>query len=224
MSRLGGGGNKLTDSVIACLAKHYGNNIRRNKGKTVNSLRKDILAIIFHCTSTDDKPQHHLYCLQGKESWCKYNEAIANKIQPPPHKDILRVLFTLESDELQAVLQVYKDLSQDSLLEKCLLGRTQNPNESLHSKLWSSLSKTKFYGLKTVKYCITSTILDHNIGYVDSFLPYNDSPHMRHLLERRNIDRKRKATTKKIKEKRERWNMTLIMLQENIRLHHVIYN
>lgn len=68
MSRLGEK-NKPTDSVIDYLVKHYGNSIRRNKGKTVDSLRKDILATIFHCTSTNDKPQHHLYCPQGKKSW-----------------------------------------------------------------------------------------------------------------------------------------------------------
>ncbi|KAK3878986.1 hypothetical protein Pcinc_016430 [Petrolisthes cinctipes] len=62
-------------------------------------------------------------------------------------------------------MQVYLDLTQDSLLVKCLMGKNQNPNESLHSKIWSTLLKTKFYVLETVQFSSTLTILQHNFGY-----------------------------------------------------------
>lgn len=58
---------------------------------------------------------------------------------------------------------MYQDLTRDELLERCLGGRTQNPNESLHCKIWYGLSETKFYGLKNVQYSAAHTILQHNM-------------------------------------------------------------
>lgn len=45
------------------------------------------------------------------------------------------------------------------------MGCTQNPNESLHSKLWTKFSKTKFAGLNRVNFLAKTNILDHNFVY-----------------------------------------------------------
>lgn len=64
------------------------------------------------------------------------------------------------------MLQVYMDLTKDDLLIKCLMGKTQNPNKSLYSKIWSNLLKIRYFGLKTVIYSVRYTVLQHNVGYV----------------------------------------------------------
>ncbi|KAF2362403.1 Dynein heavy chain ATP-binding dynein motor region D5 [Trinorchestia longiramus] len=60
---------------------------------------------------------------------------------PEPHARHARYLAHLPQDLLKRILQVYVDLTRSELLLRCLKKWTQNPNESLHSKLWLRCSK-----------------------------------------------------------------------------------
>lgn len=60
---------------------------------------------------------------------------------------------------------MFLSVTKDDLLVKCLMEKTQNPNEALHSKIWATLHKTKFYGLEIVQLASTDTDLKHNFGY-----------------------------------------------------------
>lgn len=62
-----GGKNKLTDDVIDKLTSYYGQAVRHNVGKTVQSLRNDIIATFYHCSSIDENPRH-LSCPIGSDS------------------------------------------------------------------------------------------------------------------------------------------------------------
>lgn len=121
---------------------------------------------------------------------------------------IMSVSFHLNDDERNLVLNVYKDLTSSTLLEKCLMGRTQNPNETFHSKVWRKISKSKFYDLFTVVYAVAQTIVEHNIGFTRSHvlhqmgLPVPSPAAVRHL-DKLDAERQRKATPKQ-KEKKER--------------------
>ena len=67
--------------------------------------------------------------------------------------------------ELRArILRIYLDLTSDDILKRCMKKRTQNPNESFHSKLWRRCLKIKDARLARVKYCSQDTILIHNFG------------------------------------------------------------
>ena len=158
-----GGAGKLTDYVITHLTKYYTNAIYRNTNKSVSDLRRDIMASFLHTSSTDENPQHDL-CPKGSDSWCFFQKARALGGPPNTHNK-MKVHFTLNRQERQIVFGVYKDLSNDDLLRRCLGGHTQNSNEALHSKIWNTLSKNKFFGLKTVRYGIAHTVLVHNMGY-----------------------------------------------------------
>lgn len=57
---------------------------------------------------------------------------------------------------------MYADLASPELLRKCLKGRTQNMNESLHGRLWKKVSKDKYAGLLRTNFACEATILDHN--------------------------------------------------------------
>lgn len=163
-----GGKGKLTDKVIERLPFDYGQAIRKNKGGTVEDLKKDIYATFYHCTSTDENPRHDL-CPTGEKSWCFYQKALAQGKTPPSHKD-MKIQFTLDPPERQQVFQIYLDLTKNDLLVKCMMGMTQNPNEALHSKIWSHLHKVKFWGLRTVQYSCAYTVLTHNVGYAQDDL------------------------------------------------------
>lgn len=157
-----GGKNKLTDKVIDKLTFYYGQAIRRNIGGSIDAVQKDILASYYHCTSTDSSPQHQ-HCPAGRDSWCFYRRAQATG-RTASHSE-MKVKFILPPKDKAKVARIYNELTDDDLLSRCLLGKTQNPNESLHSKIWYSIQKIKFFGLKTTTYNAHHTILVHNIGH-----------------------------------------------------------
>lgn len=134
-------------------------------------MRNSILASIDHVTSTDDNPKHSL-CPKGPDdkNFCLYNRAIARGRIPPPHSEIHKTvkMGSLAPDHVARIRAVYEDLSRDELLEKCLKCRTQNPNESIHSIMWTKAQKTKFYGKKTIENLAKSLSVEHNLSYTDA--------------------------------------------------------
>ena len=125
------------------------------------------MCTLLHCTSTDENPHHEL-CPEGAESWCFFQKALALGLGIKPHDEELTKKMRLTEFELSQVREVYDDLTRDELLQKCLKGRTQNPNESLHGKLWRKVHKTKFYGKDTIECAAQSVILETNFNFTDS--------------------------------------------------------
>ena len=163
MSTLGGK-NKLSEKNVGKLSEYFSNNIRSNQGKSVESMKKSIYASYNHVTSSDDYPMHD-DCPEGPESYCfiKKHEA-AGTDEPPPKHSTMKVRIDLDEDNRNLVRDVYKDLCTNDLLARCLGGKTQNPNESFHSKVWNRLPKTKQYSLPTVKNITARTITEHNLA------------------------------------------------------------
>lgn len=58
----------------------------------------------------------------------------AKKVEIPSHST-MKVYFTVGTEEQQKIRDVYKRLSDVELLQKCLQGKTPNPNESLHNRI-----------------------------------------------------------------------------------------
>lgn len=199
-----GGKSKLTDKVLEMLPYYYGQAIRRQSSSTVEELRKDIMATFYHCTSTDDEPRH-MDCPPGSDSWCFYQRAIANNETPRSHKD-MKVKFTLDPPERTSVIKVYVEMTRKELLVKCMLGKTQNVNEGIHSKLWHKLQKTKYYSLNTVKYGTALTVLEHNFGHENVNIPcelgFLPTVHGMKHLQSQNKQRRASSTRKKPRKKR----------------------
>lgn len=59
--------------------------------------------------------------------------------------------FHLPADKMNFIKPIFKDLSEKSLglIEKCLKGKIQNPNESFNNTIWSFVPKAVFVGLDT---------------------------------------------------------------------------
>ena len=120
----------------------------------------------------------------------------------------MKVYFNLDAEERKKILLVYKSLTEDQLLQRCLKGRTQNPNESFHSKVWGSLPKINFFGLKTVQFSVTLTVLQHSFGYEGSELFVEQGDINSRILQRLRVkDKQRIREAKRTTKKRKRDQM-----------------
>jgi len=138
-----GGKGKLTGKLIDELSVYYGLAIRRNPD-SVEKMRNDIWATLFHKLLTDEVPQHDK-CPNGVDSWCSWQRAKAlGTLYEYQHKT------PLSQQIFDAVKPIYEDLSRDDLLNRCLGGFTQNSNESFNSMVWSIAPKTLSSGKKIV--------------------------------------------------------------------------
>ena len=128
-----------------------------------------------HVSSSNENPKHE-YCPSGEDSWCFYKKTESLDQEPPNHEN-MKVKMLLNDDESNRVQEVYKSLTTDQLMGRCLKGRTQNANESVHSKLWSKKHKTKFCGLPSLQHAARTTVAEHNFNFeqanVIAQLPFN---------------------------------------------------
>ena len=111
--------------------------------------------------STDDQP-HHTRCPDGEDSWCFFKKAEAKGEVPDSHED--KVHHKLAFDVAQEMLPVYRRMSDPNLLKRLAKGKTQNPNECLHSVLWSRCPKTIFVGRHRIQGAAASAVAAFNGG------------------------------------------------------------
>lgn len=131
-----GGKGKLTDKLIDKLSVYFGKAIRDNCD-SVEKMHNAIWATLYHKSSTDKKPQHHM-CPPGADSWCKYNQAKANrKLRSFKHD-----YTALPLEVVNAIKPIYDSLTKKELLERCIGGFTQNSNESFNQIVWKIMPKT----------------------------------------------------------------------------------
>ena len=114
------GKKKLTDAMIDRLQNYYGIAIRSNVGD-LNGMKKAIHASFFHCASSERRDLH-THGPTGPFSWCGF-QCDRNSFKHGPG---------LPDNVIAKVKPVFQRLSEDSLLEKCLHGQTQNQNEAVN--------------------------------------------------------------------------------------------
>ena len=151
-----GGRGRLTEKLIDTMQNYYGLAIRNNK-ENLDGMMNDTLAGLYHIASNKDNPQHQI-CPKGKESWCGWQRDSANGTETFKPKQ------GLDPCIVDAVLPVYKSLSEKMLLSRCLDSYTQNPNESLNNMIWRRCPKKIFQGKKIVELCTASAVANFNDG------------------------------------------------------------
>lgn len=158
----GKGEGKLTDQLIRDLSTYYGLAIRRHSD-SVTDMQNAIWATFNHKCSTDENPMHE-NCPPGMDSWCKWKRAeVEQKLDDYHHPPPL-------SSKVQEVLRpIYKELTSDDLIERCLGGHTQNNNESYNSVLWHFAPKHRFSSVKIIEIAAFLAACLFNEGYT-SFL------------------------------------------------------
>ena len=134
---VGGKGYRLSDKTIDKLQEYYSKAIRRNVNQNVKTEREinsaiknmqdAIFAILYHCVMMPDPKKRHQFCPKTEESWCKYWRT---------KKEADKKVHYLDSVFRDFLLPLFTRLSERSLLLWCLLGYSQNQNESLHGIVW----------------------------------------------------------------------------------------
>ncbi|GFV48003.1 uncharacterized protein TNCV_4150891 [Trichonephila clavipes] len=167
------GGRKqgsLTDKNITKLQNYYRKAIKDNVPDT-DKMKTAIYASLMHCSSTDKKPMHGK-CPEGESSWCFYKRAIAKGETPGSHSSMKTYL---SPQVVEKIMPVYQRLASDTILERCVAGKTQNSNESLHSCIWRKCPKEVFVSKRRLEIAVTDAIEKHNLGYVKSLEAKEDS-------------------------------------------------
>ncbi|KAK3915045.1 THO complex subunit 5-like protein A [Frankliniella fusca] len=161
---LGGSGvGQLTENAIQKLASYYRKALESDRENEAN-MKKNVMATIYHCSSTDKKPNHS-FCPKGSDSWCFYNKAHALKVKPKPHKEMSLII---NDTVFKAILPVYERLTDDELLKRCRSGRTQNVNESIHSVLWRKCPKEVFVSKRRLDVAMLYAAAHFNMGRLAS--------------------------------------------------------
>ena len=170
-----GGRGKLTDTTIQNLGRYFNKAIRDSKRGTVEEMRRACMSGFMHVSSSNENPKHE-YCPSGEDSWCFYNKAESLDQQPPSH-ETMKFKMLLNDDERNRVQGVYKSLKKNQVKGHCLKGRTQNTNESVHSKIWNKKRKTKFRGVLSLQHAARTTVAEHNFSFeqanVIAQMPFN---------------------------------------------------
>ncbi|XP_074661498.1 uncharacterized protein LOC141914130 [Tubulanus polymorphus] len=146
-----GGLGRLTKMKIDVLQNYFGLAIRQNTGNLID-MQNNLMASLYHVASTDENPNHHK-CPSGDDTWCKFNKDPNFK-----HK------HGLPGAILDIIEPIYDDLTDASLLAKCLHGMTQNNNECLNKLIWDRCPKEIFVGNLVIEDGLYSAISYFNDG------------------------------------------------------------
>nr|XP_053646480.1 uncharacterized protein LOC128698309 [Cherax quadricarinatus] len=129
------GKGKLSDDNVDKLVSYFSRAIKESIGTNIETMRNAILASYFHCTSSNTEPNHNL-CPTSKSSWCFYNKAIANYVEVPSHST-MKVVVHLKPAHHEQVLRVYKDLTEDDMMQRCLGENLVLHNENFQGRVWT---------------------------------------------------------------------------------------
>ena len=157
-------------------------------------MMKAVQASLLHYNSTDEQPHHHL-CPEGENSWCKWQKCKAKGIEYTHKKP------PLPSAIVKLLQPIYSHLGSKTLLERCLAGYTQNPNESLHSTLWKLCPKELFLGRMAVETACALAVCKFNDGVASLYdiskrLDLEPSYLCKLLLQQKDLQRIEKADYK----------------------------
>ena len=65
---------------------------------------------------------------------------------------------------LKILRPIFEDFSKEELLKRCLLGKTQNANDSFNNIAWLKCPKTVFMNRQNIEHGVKSAILQFNDG------------------------------------------------------------
>ena len=118
-------------------------------------MKKGIGAVLYHCSDIENEQERYKCCPRDQGSWCKWwsdKLKYKNKLNLPPA--ITKLLDP-----------VFRDLSSDQLLQRCIHGQTQNANEAFNHILWQKCPKQVFVGRDTIQLSLYSAVINFNIGF-----------------------------------------------------------
>ncbi|XP_015124356.1 uncharacterized protein LOC107046281 [Diachasma alloeum] len=150
----------LKETTMVALKNYFRNGISRNF-HSVENMRREILATLKHCSSTNADPNHG-DCPDGPDSWCFYNKRLALGLSSGDHS---QMKVKLNNAVVSAIRPLYDRLTSTELLPRCSRGGTQNTNESRHAVIWSKCPKHTISSLSKIRIAITTAVAEFNMGF-----------------------------------------------------------
>lgn len=123
-------------------------------------MRTAVWAIWYHKSSRDENPEHGL-CPIPPDTWCPFRRAETDGSGTSYHHTNIIPLPVME-----AIKPVFKDMSHNNLLKKCLHWKTQNVNEAFNNVLWTRLPKNVFVGKHTLELGTAEAVCTWNDGNI----------------------------------------------------------
>jgi len=172
------GRGKLTESAVNTIQNYFGMAIRQtarnnnlNDSHKVYQMKKNIRAVLFHCTDFKSQSRRHVLCPVGPESWCKWKRTEGDKgnndYKPKVNlPEWIYEIIVKEFNDLiyEIIVKEFNDLSDDNLLAKCVHGETQNCNEGINNVIWSRCPKNIFVSKENLDMGVNSAVLSFNEG------------------------------------------------------------
>ncbi|KAH7975577.1 hypothetical protein HPB52_003257 [Rhipicephalus sanguineus] len=150
----------LTQDLTKRLTSYYGLALRSTTD--IKDMKKAVMATFHNVSSTDAEPYHEL-CPSGARSWCRHRAAEAEGKPQPPHT------YNLPNKVVEALRPVYQRLSDPQLQARCSGNKTQNAAESLHSVIWSLISKQQHASHFTVEVAVHEAVARYNAGNFQAY-------------------------------------------------------
>ena len=225
-----GGQGRLTEGKVKQLQKYYGLAIRQNTLQKANptdrevdvavyTMKKNIVAILNHCVKSSDAAKQHRFCPAGNNSWCKWQQDLATGTTTYKGDDCLPEVF------LELLRPTFMTLSDSKLLERCVRGATQNPNESINCLVWVRAPKHKHHGAKIIRFAAAAAVCHFHGGAgsrnrVMERLSIPGGTHTDHtfsLKDRKRLQKADKKATTKEKKRRQGQQLLRTRREEALR-------
>ena len=114
---------------------------------------------MFHNCNIANEEERHQFCPRFCTSWCMW---WSDKLTLGQNKGIKKLFLSLTIKSL--LMPVFRDLSNETLLEKCLYGYTENDNEAINSVIWKKCPKDVFVSKKVLEIAAALATSEFNDG------------------------------------------------------------
>ena len=154
------GKGRLTQLKIDRIQRNYGEAIRKNTG-SLKEMQNAVWAIFHHMIKPpSDMPLsiQHRFCPKGENSWCKFNSNLESR------KTTYNEEHRLPSVFFNELKPIFTRLASIGLLQKCLLGLTQNQNESFNNLVWQRCPKGLFCSKERIVAAVAEAVCVYNTG------------------------------------------------------------
>lgn len=194
----------------------YGQAIRNNKGDA-KAMSKATHAILKHCSSTLENPNHS-DCPTEKSSWCSFQRDIANGTElHRPYKHPLTPAI------VDAIQPIFDSLGDERFLAGCEQCFTQNQNESLHHVIWSLAPKEQYNSPAEIDIATNLGVLLFNRGYASTYMklfpkiglvPTEEQVKAWKKLDKERVDTAEYQSSEEVKIKRKKLKRSKVKKQD----------
>jgi hypothetical protein len=132
-------------------------------------MKKAVWAVLIHSSDIANEEDRHKFCPRATDSWCMW---WSDKLTPGQNKYKKKLSLPIPIKTL--LVPIFRGLSDDKLLNKCLHMYTQNDNESINAVIWKKCPKDIFVSKQILELAVASAVIEFNGGSISLQGVYKD--------------------------------------------------